>query len=159
MVSAQPLTYGTLNNTLDNDNVTTDFPAWAKILGTVDTSKELFALVCVNYKDILSISNGKPTVGGTSLDKGSKFSALISATTANDMIGSSKDYFFMANTVASKAQGGAATTAPTKNDLVTLAALDATKIYPTEEAAKAHAAGDVYVERAVAKATVLAIKK
>ncbi len=154
LVSAQPLTYGTLNNTLDNDNVTTDFPAWAKILGTVDTSKELFALVCVNYKDILSISNGKPTVGGTSLDKGSKFSALISATTANDMIGSSKDYFFMANTVASKAQGGAATTAPTKNDLVTLAALDATKIYPTEEAAKAHAAGDVYVERAVAKATM-----
>lgn len=156
LVSAQALTYGTLNNTLDNDNVTTDFPAWAKILGTVDPSKDLLALVCVNYKDIITISNGKPTVAGTTLNKdgGSTFAQLLAVATDNDLIGASKDYFFMANTVASKAQGGAATTAPTKDDIVTLAKLDASKIYSTEEAAKANAAGDVYVERAVAKATM-----
>ncbi len=156
LVSAQPLTYGTLNNTLDDDNVTTDFPAWAKILGTIEPTKELFALVCVNYKDVITIANGKPTVAGTTLDKdgGSTFAQLLSVATDNGMIGSSKDYFFMANTVASTAKGGAATTAPTKKDLVTLAELDATKIYSTEEAAKANAAGDVYVERAVAKATM-----
>lgn len=156
LVSAQPLTYDALNNTLNNDNVTTDFPAWAKILGTIDPSKDLFALVCVNYKDVITIANGKPTVAGTTLDKdgGSTFAQLLDVATDNGMIGSSNDYFFMTNTVASTAQGGAVTTAPTKDNLVTLAKLDASKIFSTEQAAKANAAGDVYVERAVAKATM-----
>lgn len=159
LVSAQKLDLGTEKPDVDNDNITTEYQTVAEVLGTIDNSKELLALVCVNYTNVISITNGTPTVAGTSLPKKtSTFADLLALTTDNDLItkGSTQNYFFMTNTVTSSVIGGATTTAPTKDNISTLATLDASKIYSTraEAMADGNEAGNVFLERAVAKATM-----
>lgn len=159
LVSAQKLDLGTEVPDVDGDNITTEYQTVAEVLGTIDNSKDLLALVCVNYKNVISITNGTPTVAGTSLPKGSStFAELLALTTDNDLItnGSTQNYFFMTNTVTSAVEGGAASTAPTKDDISTLAPLDKTKIYSTKAEAMTdgNEAGNVFLERAVAKATM-----
>ena len=156
LVSAQKLDLGDEVKDVDNDNITTEYQAVAEVLGAIDKSKTLLALVCVNYTDVISITNGTPTVGGTGLVKGtSTYADLLELTTDNNMIGTG-DYFFMANTVTSTKPGGAASAAPTKGDIFTLATLDNSKIFPTKAEAltDGNEAGNVFVERAVAKATM-----
>ena len=158
LVSAQKLDLGNEVRDADNDNITTEYLSVAEVLGAIDTSKDLLALVCVNYQDVISITNGTPTVSGTTLRKESAtYGDLLELTTDNAMIGTSGNpYFFMTNAVTSTAIGGAASTAPTAADVFTLATLDADKIYPTKAEAlqDGNEAGNVFVERAVAKATM-----
>jgi hypothetical protein len=162
LVSAQKLDLGDEQLDDDDDNITSEYLAVAEVLGTIDKSKDLLALVCVNYTNVISITNGTPTVAGTSLPKGSSsFADLLALTTDNDLItnGGTQNYFFMTNTVTSKVVGGEKATtdpAPTKDNLFTLAPLDKDKIYPTKAEAIAanHEAGNVFLERAVAKATM-----
>ena len=102
LVSAQKLDLGDEQKDVDNDNITTEYLAVAEVLGSIDKTKQLLALVCVNYTDVVSITNGTPTVGGTSLAKNSStFADLLALTTDEEMIGASSDYFFMTNTVTS----------------------------------------------------------
>ncbi len=62
----------------------------------------------------------------------------------------------MTNAVLQYADGTAKAAAPTAAQIKTLAELDKSKIYRTEAEAKANPAGTIYVERAVAKATLSA---
>ena len=162
LVSAQKLDLGDEQLDKDNDNITSEYLAVAEVLGTIDNAKDLLALVCVNYKNVISITNGTPTVAGTSLPKGSStFAQLLALTTDNDLItnGGTQNYFFMTNTVSSLIIGGEKATtdpAPTKADIFTLAPLNKSKIFPTKAEANTvgNEAGNVFLERAVAKATM-----
>lgn len=71
-----------------------------------------------------------------------------------NFIGNNKDHFFMANSPFSLNQG--ASVVPTDNNVAKVQTLvELTKsLYDTPEAAKAMPAGNFYVERAVAKATL-----
>ena len=69
--------------------------------------------------------------------------------------GGTKDYFFMTNAVMSTVPGGSnATLTPSSDYVFQLAQLDPTKIYRTPEEAAKDPAGEIFVERAVAKATL-----
>lgn len=142
----------------DKDNITTSYKATAKVEGYTKTSgNNLYALAMLNYKNVMSINAGVPTIAGTALTIGTSTIADVYGKTTNaDLIarGGSNNYFFMTNAVLSTAQGGAVGTAPAVADIFQLAEMDPTKIKETEAAAKADPAGDIMVERAVAKATL-----
>ena len=146
----------------DNDNISYTFTATSKVSGydKTTTGNKLYALALVNYTNVLSLADdGTPTVGGTALAKGTAtFKDLVELTTDKNLIdnGSGKNkYFFMTNAVLSKVKGGwAASPAPTKSDLTQLAELNPNKIKETEAEARADVAGEIFVERAVAKVTL-----
>ena len=142
----------------DADNITTSYLATAKVKGFEKTAgNKLFALAVLNYKNVMSIeASGMPTIAGTTLSTSSTI-ANVRALTANADLtsrGGAQNYFFMTNAVLSTAVGGTATTAPAAGDVFQLAQMDASKIKESEAAAKADPAGDIIVERAVAKATL-----
>jgi hypothetical protein len=147
----------------DNDNVTYSFTATSKISGFSGGSNNLYALALLNYRNVMSLGgDGTPTVGGTPLvlksTKFSDFVELLANTSVEKMINNGatdNNYFFMSNAVLSTAVGGhGVSTAPTKDDLQQLATLDPDKIKDTEAEARADAAGEIFVERAVAKVTI-----
>lgn len=142
---------------VDGDIVTTSYQATAKVKGYTNGNK-LYALAFLNFKNIMSISNeGNPTIAGKLFKSGStKLSEIRALTTDADLTtrGGSQNYFFMTNAVLSKAQGGNVATAPTAANTFQLAVMDPNKIKENAEAAKKDPAGEIYVERAVAKATL-----
>lgn len=142
----------------DNDNITTSYLATAKVKGYEKTAgNKLFALAVLNYKNLMSIeASGMPKIAGTTLSTASKLSDVRALTTNADLTSRSgaKNYFFMTNAVLSPDQGGVVGTAPDKDKVFQLAEMDPTKIKETEADAKANPAGDIIVERAVAKATL-----
>ncbi len=173
LMNAQPLTLpfdATDEDATDNDNLSTSYQTVAEVLGTLNGN--LYALVCLNYKNVLTISGGEATIAGTTT-KVSKL-ADIQSTAANVVAGNkgvkgavaattmftnkngaaSSDYFFMTNAVQQYADADAKAAAPQASQILTLSVLDATKIYKTEAEAKENPAGVIYVERAVAKATL-----
>ncbi len=141
-----------------DDNITTSYLATAKVKGYEKTTgNKLFALAVLNYKNLISIeASGMPKIAGTTLTTSSTLADVRALTTNADLTSRSgaKNYFFMTNAVLSTAQGGAVGTAPAVADIFQLAEMDPTKIKETEAAAKADPAGDIMVERAVAKATL-----
>jgi len=141
-----------------DDDITTSYQATASVSGfSKTTGNKLYALAVLNYKNVMSIAAGVPTIAGTTLTPAtSKLSDVRTLTTNVDLIshGGTQNYFFMTNAVLSSAQGGGVATAPATGDVFQLAELDPTKIYPTEAEAKLNPAGDIVVERAVAKATL-----
>jgi len=141
----------------DKDNITTSYKATAKVEGYTKTSgNNLYALAMLNYKNVMSINAGVPTIAGTALTIGTSTIADVYGKTTNaDLIarGGSNNYFFMTNAVLSTDKGGNVTTAPAGN-IFQLATMDPTKIYDNETDAKNNPAGDIIVERAVAKATL-----
>jgi len=145
-------------NDADNDNITTSYKATAKVEGYTKTSgNNLYALAMLNYKNVMSINAGVPTIAGTALTIGTSTIADVYGKTTNaDLIarGGSKNYFFMTNAVLSTDKGGNVTTAPAAGNIFQLATMDPTKIYDNETDAKNNPAGDIIVERAVAKATL-----
>lgn len=141
------------------DNITTSYQATAKVSGfNNDGTNKLWALAMLNYKNVMTIntSTGVPTIAGTTLAIGSKLSDLVGITTNIDLIrnGGAANYFFMTNAILSSAAGGTAATAPASTNLFQLAFMDPTKIKETKEEARANVAGEIFVERAVAKATL-----
>jgi hypothetical protein len=175
---AQPLTLpfpeidedaeGSNTSTPPADNITTAYQAVAKVEGEA-TGANIYALVVLNYKNVLNIADGEATIAGTT----TKVTTLasIQSAAANIVPGNAKftnkgsneksDYFFMTNALLqvlgdtqSSTEPTKAATAPAATDIQTLVLIDQDKIYPTEEEAKANPAADIYVERAVAKATL-----
>lgn len=107
----------------------------------------------------------------TATQSGSTLSELRElATKVTNLTGTYENYFFMTNAVLYPAAGSGSSnpfealvdytdpitgvTAPVKAKLVQLAELDPKQIKSTKEAAQANPAGDIIVERAVAKATL-----
>jgi hypothetical protein len=160
------------------DNLTSSYQITAKMTGNMTASDNLYALVCLNYKNIITITTGNATINGVAVN-GKKLSELMAS--AYEVAGNTdfyvrnglKNYFFMTNapqqyttidyekttptpTAAEIAayDATAKAAAPTSGQIRTLALLDKSKIYRTREEAAANPAGDVYVERAVAKATL-----
>ena len=140
----------------DVHNVTTTYKPVLKIKG-YDTTKNLYALAVLNYKNVLTIDveNDQAKIGTkniTSLSDIRTAETDANLTTRNG----SQDYFFMTNAVLSEAQGGDVTTAPVSDKIFQLAQLckDGANIYETEAEAIANPAGEIFVERAVAKATL-----
>ena len=147
----------------DLDNVSYSFTATSKVGGFSGGTNKLYALALLNYRNVMSLAgDGTPTVGGTDLTlnstKFSEFVELLANKTVKEMINNgvaADNYFFMSNAVLSTVVGGhGAATAPTKANLQQLAEMDPTKIKQTEAEARADAAGEIFVERAVAKVTV-----
>ncbi|MCR5644069.1 MAG: fimbria major subunit [Prevotella sp.] len=152
----------------DADNITTSYQATAKVSGFT-TGNNLYALAMLNYKNVMTIntSTGLPTINkgnsdptGTSptvtLTGSSTLSDLVALTTDIDLIhnGGPANYFFMTNAILSSDEGGVASAAPASSNLFQLAYMDPTKIKETKEEARANVAGEIFVERAVAKATL-----
>ena len=120
--------------------VTTQAKITAK-LENVDTNDKYFALVLLN--------NGSGTDAKVTLpSEGAKFSDWNVADKANpDKFTDTKKGFYMANAPLYNA---------TDKNVTTLVAIDKNKIFPTEaQASSGEAAADIYVERGLAKVTLI----
>ena len=171
LMYAQPLVlpFNDEEEDVDNDNITTAYQTVAEVKGTINGN--LYGLVVLNYKNVLTISEGTAKVGGTTVTT----LASLQSTVANALAGNTQNnvansgsnkiftnketnevsnYFFMTNALLQAATDK--TAAPNAGQIQTLVNLDKSKIYPTEAQAKANPAGTIYVERAVAKATLSA---
>lgn len=148
------------------DNLTSSYQVTAKVTGNMTADDELFALVALNYKNVINLNNGNATIGENAVN-GKKLSELLAATyqvagNANFTTktgATTQNYFFMINAPLQYAADAAKKSgddilAPTTAQIQTLAPLDKSKIKRTAAEAKADPAGSVYVERAVAKATL-----
>lgn len=143
------------------DNLTSSYQTVATVTGNIGSSDKLFALACLNYKNVLTITGGNAKIGSSDVN-GKKLSELMA--TAYEVAGdemfyikdgsTSKNYFFMTNAALQYANETAKSSAPTATQIKTLAELDKSKIKKTRAEALADPAGDIYVERAVAKATL-----
>lgn len=170
LMSAQPLTlpFPETDEDVDNDNITTSYQAVAKVSGAINGN--LYALVVLNYKNVLNVAGGTATIVGSTTevdDLASIQSAAANIVPGNDVFinksetSTTSNYFFMTNALLQNLEGDPddneptkATAAPAADDIQTLAKVDETKIFRTELEAKNAPAADVYVERAVAKATL-----
>ena len=173
LMSAQPLVlpFNEEDKDVDNDNITTAYQTVAEVNGTI--TGNLYGLVVLNYKNVLTISGGTAKIGSTEVTT----LASLQSTVANTVVGNTQNnvennennmkftnkgknaaanYFFMTNALLQAANATEKAAAPTDGEIQTLVSLDKTKIYPTEAQAKANPAGTIYVERAVAKATLSA---
>ena len=173
LMSAQPivLPFDDEEADIDNDNLTYVYQAVAEVSGNIASTDNLYGLVVLNYKNVLTISGGTAQINTTTPTPVTDLASLrtaINGTTENNVgvtatnrmftnksTNAVSNYFFMTNAVLQHATDKAA--APTADQIQTLAVLDKSKIYPTEADAKANPAGTIYVERAVAKATLSAI--
>lgn len=167
LIDAQTIILPNENPTVDNQNITTTYQAVAQVVGYAGKTIEgktnnLYALVCLNYTNVMSIdTNGIPTIAGTKLTKGTSTLANICNLETNADLTSNnpskKNYFFMTNAVLTSDKGGAGavtTPAPLKANVYQLAKMEPDNIKQTPEEAKKEPAGEIFVERAVAKATL-----
>ncbi|MDE6534314.1 MAG: fimbria major subunit [Muribaculaceae bacterium] len=154
----------------DNDNITTRYSKVAKIDGLErEEEDKLFALAILNYNpEVISCGdNGELMVktanSGTNPSTAftGTFAELLEAQTSHQLYnGESRnsDKFFMTNAPLSSAIGSKrGTLAPQKpefSNVRTLVEFDPGKIHDTEADAKKDPAASIYVERAVAKATL-----
>lgn len=172
LMSAQPLTlpFPETDPDADNDNITTSYQAVAKVSGTVNGN--LYALVVLNYKNVLNVAGGTATMINKTSAPVTTLASIQSAmdnivigneTFTNKGTNATANYFFMTNALLQNLGSTQTSDEPTKTtaapapaNIQTLAKVDANKIYRTEAEAKSNPAADVYVERAVAKATLSA---
>lgn len=151
--------------------ITTTHTAVASVDGySFSSSNNLYALAILNYKNVMSIDgdgvpsfldeNGsfKPVkvINKEKNQEGAKIADIRKLQTVANLTtrGGTQDYFFMTNAVLSKDQGGANNQSKAPTSLFQLAELDDTKIYQNMDDAENHPAGEIFVERAVAKATL-----
>lgn len=145
-------------------NITTTYKATAKVVDfNNDGNHKLYALALLNYKEVMGIDNGLPTFknipasnsGTETVVKGSKMSAIRALITNANLTtrGGSTNYFFMTNAVLYK-NAANSTAAPTRDKVIQLAEMDPAKIKENMDDAKLDPAGEIFVERAVAKATL-----
>ena len=143
------------------DNLTSSYQVTAKVTGSMTSSDKLYALVCLNYKNVISITSGTAKIGSNNVNDKTLSELMAAAYTVDGGAdfytktgGTSKNYFFMTNAPLQHANATAKTAAPIADQIQTLAELDRGKIKKTAAEAAAEPAGNVYVERAVAKATL-----
>ena len=151
------------------DQITTSYQVIAKVEGHT-SGKKLWALALLNYKNFMSIGlNGVPVFeklkkasaedsGEKKMAAGAKLAdirALITDTDVSSMTGVLKNYFFMTNAVLCEDEGGrTAKQAPDASKVFQLAYMNPDRICKTVEEARKNPAGEIFVERAVAKATL-----
>lgn len=157
---AYDLKIGTSSNV--GGNITTTYQLTQKITRPEHENENVYALVTVNDNNIVKagssdsegwqINNTGITAGTTTVAKVKDMIATVDvAQLANT---ADKGYFFMTNAPLYTTPGGA--NDPTGGSVVTLTEIDPNNIFTTEEEAKANPAASVYVERAVAKVSVVA---
>lgn len=141
----------------DNDNITTSYQSVAQVDDTY--TKDLWALVLINYNDVFKLSD--LTIEANKAGATGKYKLESGTTTISDLQTAitelplqAKDNFFMTNAVLSNVSGGNASAAPAKSNLNVLVKLADDCIKDTEAEAKNNPAGSIFVERAVAKATL-----
>lgn len=134
-----------------DDNITTTYNKAVKVENvTLGENENLYGLVVVNYDDVMTIENNSCKINGENFT--GTFKALLEKKTENELK-RTNEHFFMANAPLSSVIGGSTTTAPKSSDVTTLVKLTGS-LKDTEKEALAAPAGSVYVERAVAKATL-----
>lgn len=141
---------------VDNDNLTSSYLAVSEVDETYNT--DLWALALVNYTGVFNL--GSKTFVGDNGTLGDDFALTEGSTTIADLQSAvfansfNTSGFFMTNAVLSSASGGSVSSAPAKSNLSILAKLADNCIKDTEKEAKQNPAGTVFVERALAKATL-----
>lgn len=142
-------------------NITTTYQLTQEITRPEHENENVYALVTVNDNNIVTaganaaegwqINNTGITAGTTTVANVKDMIATVNvaqlANTADD------GYFFMTNAPLYTTPGG--TTDPTGGNVMTLTEIDPNNIFTTEEEAEANPAASIYVERAVAKVSVV----
>ena len=171
LLSAQQIMLPSADDDIDNDFITTTYQATAKVNGfTNDGTEVLYALALLNYKNVMSVKDNLPvfkdivvenptaTSNPGAVAKGDTWAKIRGMITTADLTtrGGTQDYFLMTNAVLSTDKGGpgANISAPSKDNVFQLAEMDRSLIKESEAEAKEAPAGEIFVERAVAKATL-----
>lgn len=170
LISVQEINLPFVGDNKDSevDNITTIYQAAATVSNYSANDGDLFALVFLNYKRVMEYNSttGAAKIGSKDLVEdgvsktATRFSEIqdLAITGSDELLTTNgaltERYFFMTNAVLSTKPGGS------KNPIVSnkpyifqLAKLDG-KVWPTREEAIANPAGNILVERAVAKATL-----
>lgn len=165
LIGAQAITLPGKESGEKDENITNTYSynAIAIVKGRTSSSKNLYAMALLNYKNVMpttSSTDGMPTfntTGNSTVSKSTKLADIRKLITTANLISNTdatNNYFFMTNAVLSTDQGGKTSAAPSKNNVFQLVELDPSKIYESEAEAKNNPAGEILVERAVAKATM-----
>ncbi len=143
-------------------NITTTYQLTQEITRPEHENENVYALVTVNDNNI--VTAGASAAEGWQINKTGITAGTTTVANVKDMIATvdvaqlantaDKGYFFMTNAPLYTTPGGA--NDPTGGSVVTLTEIDPNNIFTTEEEAKANPAASVYVERAVAKVSVVA---
>ena len=157
---AYDLKLGTSSNV--GGNITTTYQLTQKITRPENENANVYALVTVNDDNI--VTAGASAAEGWQINNTGITAGTTTVANVKDMIATvdvaqlantaDKGYFFMTNAPLYTTPGGA--NDPTGGSVVTLTEIDPNNIFTTEEEAKANPAASVYVERAVAKVSVVA---
>ena len=154
-ICADAVEYSAVDD-VDNDNITTSYKVVSKISGydktTGGSSKNLYALAALNYEGVIAYDGDDVTIGTTTVKKLSNLYTTIKDVDLTNVGPAGNKGFFMTNAVLSNKPGGAIS--PEGAKITQLATLDKTKICSTKEEARQKPAGEILVERAVAKATL-----
>lgn len=144
-------------------NITTTYRLTEEITKPGKENENVYALVTVNDNNIVTAPEPEIASAGWKIN-GTDITTSTTVANVKDMIAavdvaklaSTADggYFFMTNAPLYTTPGGA--NDPTSGNVVTLTEIDPNNIFTTEEEAKANPAASVYVERAVAKVSVVA---
>ncbi len=156
---AYDLDLGTSSNV--GGNITTTYQLTQEITRPENENENVYALVTVNDNNI--VSAGKSAAEGWQINKTGITAGTTTVANVKDMIATvdvaqlantaDKGYFFMTNAPLYTTPGGA--NDPTGGSVVTLTEIDPNNIFTTEEEAEANPAASIYVERAVAKVSVV----
>lgn len=130
----------------DKDNITSTHSVVTQIKST--TASDVYALVLLNDNSILTASDGKLRLAGTTDLTGKTYNDILALTTENAMTSTG---FFMANAPVSATPGNAS--AP-DGKYTTLSKVDLSKIKETKSEAINDPAVSVFVERGVAKVSL-----
>lgn len=148
-VAAYDLGVNTATPDLDNDNITTYFVKAVQVKNvSLADNGNLYALVMVNYKNIATLNVQSVIIDGTTFE--GTFSDLQRKIITTDFKKYGDTYFFMTNAPLSTTPGG--TTEP-GGTVQVLAKLNG-DLKATKDEAESAPNANIYVERAVAKATL-----
>ena len=142
-------------NDADNDNITTSYQVVAEVTSAI--ADQLYGLVILNYGGVYNPGNHtfNLSTGGT-FDisaAGNTFATLKNQVFGNfDAQHTAANGFFMTNAILTTDKSNSLT-APAVGNIHILENLTGT-LYKTQEEAKSNPAGSIFVERAVAKATL-----
>ena len=157
---AYDLDLGTSSNV--GGNITTTYQLTQEITRPENENANVYALVTVNDNNI--VDAGTSAAEGWKINKTGITAGTTTVANVKDMIATvdvaqlantaDKGYFFMTNAPLYTTPGGA--NDPTGGNVMTLTEIDPNNIFTTEEEAEANPAASIYVERAVAKVSVVA---
>ena len=131
-----------------DDQCTTEGTVSSKITKPeINSGEKIYAYFMINSNDMINTT--AKTIDGNSYD-GMTFEQFSKLELSK--VGDLTTGMVMTNAPVASNKGGASN--PSGATITTLTTLDPNKIYPTQAAAEANPAGDVYMERAAVKVTV-----